>query len=711
MIIPEPCLLPYHPLPLKNESLPSYIFRLAQGNGYDPVQIFMRWITKCAVLQLDSRLIHATPGQIVPILHKVTAHSMESLYITMYHQFAPVILPPNISPAWWQSDTGQKLPYFESAKGRQHLLRREDHNGFCPICLQEATYQRLPWMLKRLILCPQHHCYLLEGCQQCGEQLTLPSIMSGQCMVCDFDLRASQVLSLPEDDLILQAQQCIYSWLIGQCAPVTLKLPQVPGQILLRILDGLQTVANLAGADWAGYYIPNHDPPDELYAALVKKGCAWASALRGLMNWPDGFFRFLDQYRFRPQSFPTNSLRALNVLYNTWIQRYWQHPEFDFLQEAFNQYLVQHFPPTRSLRHSARLQKYPELSQRFAYIDVRNAARMLNSSPPAIKAMVRDGLLDVYPERDESRPGIYLYRSQVETAILRQHEGFSKRVAAQKLGLNLPVVDKLLSAGLLHQTGTSPYVKQPVCLFQDEDIEAFQRCLANVVQLDPNATRGRIQLVRVVEMNGKVGLGIPQLIQRVLDGKLKAYHAHPRLFPLNDLCFDPTDIKGLVEQVKAENNWIGFLEVVDLLGITRRTLHYWMEQEILMPQTSFARAQYFSKTEVLQWQPRLMTSHEVAQLLCTDRGCLSLWVRTGYMEAVSHVGRFLFDRQHIEQWHQQYVTVGELKTLLYMNDFQVRELRANDVLQPVNTEHPRPWFYSRSKVICLQQRLTVGQKL
>ena len=700
----EPRLLPYHPRPLRDESLPSYLFRLAGGNGYDPISLLMIWLHHIVPTSPGKSFRHMEPHFLLPSLHSLTSQPIEMLYETMYHRFAPTLELPGKEIAYCQIEMDHTLAYFAGARGRSLFVRNPNQYCFCPLCLQETTYHRLPWMLKILVVCPEHHCYLIEHCQCCEARLSLSSVMQGHCDSCGFDLRNSRLLCLNDDDLILQAQRCIHSWLMGQAAPENLNLPDAPERILFRILDGLRTIANLAGPGWAGYHVTEHDSPNELYASVVAKGCTWASALQGLMNWPDGFFSFLEQYRFRPHPFRLNSLQALNVLYSTWIQVHWQHPGFDFLQQAFNQYLVNHFPPTRSLRRCARLQKYPELNNQFAYIDIRNAARLLNSSPPAIKTMIRDGLLDVYPERDGNRPGVFLYRSQIEAAVRRQHEGFSRKMAAQKLGLNLPVVDKLLNAGLLHQTGSSSYARNPICLFQDEDIAAFQTRLATVVRIEPEATDGRIRLVQAVEQNGKIALGIPQLIQRVLDEKITAYHAHPQLFPLNDLCFDPIDIVGLVQQVKKENDWISFLEVVDVLGISRRTLHYWMEHSILVPHASFARAQYFSKSEVLQWQQRLLTSIDVAHMLCVATGGISAWVRTGYLEPVSNVGKYLFDREYIEEWLQRYITLGELMCLLNVDSSMVRQWRAVGLLTPVNGAHTHPWFYHRREVMQLQQQ-------
>src|SRR5690606_10658573 len=117
-----------------------------------------------------------------------------------------------------------------------------------------------------------------------------------------------------------------------------------------------------------------------------------------------------------------------------------------------------------------------------------------------------------------------------------------------------------------------------------------------------------------------------------------------------------------------------------------------------------ARAQYFSKTEVLQWERRLMKSDEVAPILYTSRTSIDRWVGAGVLRNMNPAKNYIFDRYYIEEWHNQFITLPELKQILKVSNSIVREWRKQGKLKPVNPQ-VYPWFYERAEVIQLQERM------
>ena len=61
---------------------------------------------------------------------------------------------------------------------------------YCPECLQEDLYIRLPWRFISLEICPIHQCRILDECPNC--QKPLPLIAKGfdirQCPSCKYSL-------------------------------------------------------------------------------------------------------------------------------------------------------------------------------------------------------------------------------------------------------------------------------------------------------------------------------------------------------------------------------------------------------------------------------------------------------------------------------------------------------------------------------------------
>lgn len=62
---------------------------------------------------------------------------------------------------------------------------------YCPLCLRETNYYRLPWRFTHLVGCPQHNVYLLDQCGHCDAPVPLvPSpLRIGKCPTCGGDLR------------------------------------------------------------------------------------------------------------------------------------------------------------------------------------------------------------------------------------------------------------------------------------------------------------------------------------------------------------------------------------------------------------------------------------------------------------------------------------------------------------------------------------------
>ncbi|MHB8629864.1 MAG: TniQ family protein [Aggregatilineales bacterium] len=699
-------LLVNRPTPYPDESLVSYLERLVQANHYDPPSLFTAW------LRTDNRDTRAVNTVRQPAFFQrliaVTGQPLTTIHRMTAHRYAPLLLPPEVHPEWLPVNEETVLPLFPAKQPKP--IRTDDAAVYCPCCLQENAYHRIYWHFSGLTLCPFHARWFIDRCSNCGRPLTVTAITNAHCQHCRCDLRTAESTPLLQHDLAFQAQSCLYAWLDGRPAPGDLHLPIAPAPILFRLLDGLRVAAQNLGIGWAFLHdVQAHEPLPPAHSrrrlSLRQTSCLYATALRGLRDWPDGFFAFLDAYRLHTGG---HGLEELGVLYTTWLEHSWQHPAFAFVQEAFNGYLTSHFPPTRAVRQSVRLKRHPELAERFEYIDVRNAARQLNTSPPKIQRLVRDGLLTVYPVDDPVRPGIFLYRDQLKTW---QEETFlTKKQAAAILGVSVPMLDKLVEHGLLKMTGKHHKQDKVLAVLLLSDVERFRQQLSVHVNQQAFPTHGALTLKQAAGLNGKVGWGMVNLFERVLTGKLNAFQPHPELEPLSALWFEEQAIRALTQQVKDENGWLGFLETAALLQVGRRVLHHWIDSGLLIPVASFARAQYFLRSNVLKFHQRRVTTPEAVIWLETTRAAVSYWVRAGYLQILSGPGtnnhsEYVFDRQYLQAWHTQYITTPETKRLLNATDHLLRLWREKGKLTQLTREHRRPTFYARDQVFRLQQDL------
>jgi hypothetical protein len=153
------------------------------------------------------------------------------------------------------------------------------------------------------------------------------------------------------DQFGLFSQSVIRSWL-GLCSPTSVNLyeplPDEPPASLYRLLDGLRRAVMSVQRSWdylynapSGVGSPFFPCASKLDITPAKSYILYATAFKAMVNWPQGFYDFLDAYRLRDGQLPSDYVRRdLGRLYSSWLKRSWSHPAFRFVQEAFDQYLL-----------------------------------------------------------------------------------------------------------------------------------------------------------------------------------------------------------------------------------------------------------------------------------------------------------------------------------------------------------------------------------
>ena len=174
-------VLPIHPQPEPLESFTSYLMRLGEAN---------RIRYPC---DLGHRLF---PGQNPYGIRILTDHvpvtfgtvpqqaccSETRLLATTFH---------HLGRKFGRATEGKALSSF--LQGAIALSLR-----YCPLCLQEQPYYRLPWRFLSLTGCCQHGCRLLDRCGTCNQPIRLlhNMIRVGVCPSCQTPLHTAAVAPL-----------------------------------------------------------------------------------------------------------------------------------------------------------------------------------------------------------------------------------------------------------------------------------------------------------------------------------------------------------------------------------------------------------------------------------------------------------------------------------------------------------------------------------
>ena len=430
---------------------------------------------------------------------------------------------------------------------------------FCPMCLKQAAYHRLIWTPLATSVCLEHTCLLLDRCQLCNRQVTARDIVNAKCNGCGANLSCAE--SVQADEFGLLAQRVIQAWFSRHTPslPDTF-IPEELPRVLYRVVEGLRYIAQqLAASDWPLLHTLPFQPKGQMVnytvgsSALspVQSYCLYTTAFKGIVNWPTEFYRLLDAQRLHDvvKIRGSKMKEDLGSLYSLWYGFHWKiHPAFAFVQNAFDEYLAEHYGSVPSSSHWDRVCRRPDLAEKFGFVSLRQAEKTDGVSAWTIQRLIGTGKLkvhilydDAYRIKDELVNKEDLMRLQSRlTPLLSLNE------VVQILGVAEEVVSELVRMGILAiEYGRSRrfhYWK-----FRDQELRVFLSKIKNsplVRMLDGLESKNAIMtLDNASHMLEVVGLNAASTLQRVAEGKLRAYYDSYKTFRCGDLLFDPNDLQ------------------------------------------------------------------------------------------------------------------------------------------------------------------------
>ena len=354
------CRSPLRP----RESLPSLLIRLARENFYHSPAMVAQLCRER--LTRRDQVMRPTQTETFQILAELVQIEVDELHAASVQRFAPAINPPTYEQRSITLPSGKTVPVLTVFFSRVQIWP-ESNVQFCPLCLQESAHHRVDWLPLAVSVCLHHQCLLVRGCPKCQEQLKIQDVLETQCHNCDFELTQTPVISVAADQFGLSSQSVIQSWL-GLSPPTSVNseasLPGEPPATLYRLLDGLRRAVMCVRHSWdylygapSGVGVPLFPCTSKRDMTPAKSYILYATAFRGMVDWPRGFYDFLDAYKRRDGQAPCGHVhRDLGCIYTVWLEKLWRHPAFRFVQQAFDRYLSDEYSSTSALVCLRRLQ-------------------------------------------------------------------------------------------------------------------------------------------------------------------------------------------------------------------------------------------------------------------------------------------------------------------------------------------------------------------
>lgn len=695
-----------HPPPYVDETLASWLWRLAQCNYVHSPSVLLCHL-RDTVLKTTPVMRGITFGLREPVLFaalaEITNSSVEIVHQQTIHRFALVLATPNQEVTQLQVSSDKTLPLLSGHSTRNCYTPRF---AWCPACLTEERYVRLHWHIPLVTCCEVHRCWLLEECPSCQMRLKEPDILSGHCSGCHFCLERAESIPVPSGDLLLVMTSTVIGWLYGHLDTAPVELPDIPAAVLLRVLQGLRFVVQRAGNEWdfhhipAGIPVPNLDIVKQRYLKLFERGCLYATAFRGLLDWPHGFWAFLDAYRRRPVAKDESGLRReFGVLYISWMMRLWKHPAFDFIQDAFNDYLVNRVPVYQVV-DSSRIWDYPDLFERFDYLDRKRTTEYLDICIASVYRLVVEKNLT--PHRFEGDLDVWFARDELDCLKQKWRKHMPLQQVIQRLGTSLETVKGLAEAGLVRIVPIEEGIKEQKIYIDEYSVDTLINKLQKHTAIQTDEKQEGVLLRDVCVRHGSVKMNTAQLFERVLAGKLLAYHPHETIFPLRAMWFSFEDVNSLDDIVKGEQNWLNKEEVRAYLGVGWRAVRQLVATGFLQPKMRLGQKQFFSRVDVQIIEERWIFVDEMRKMLKVPASCVGQLVQYGVLQPVAvpfnkRDGCYIFDRAAFKAWHQENILTPELRTLT--SDFRTL-LRCLEV-QEIEPIVRFPNVYSRKEVMAV----------
>ncbi len=467
-------------------------------------------------------------------------------------------------------------------------------------------------------------------------------------------------------------------WLVGDGVshPNTYLLPEEPTRALYRFMDGLRMALMKVKPDLP--YL--HRLPIAMQATASMKEmkpqaltpyqsyCLHATALKAVVNWPQGFYDFLDAYRGQaPRGKPiTHAVGDLGSLY-TWLERYWQHSAFAFVQGAFNHYFLEKYGLKHEVIKSARYRNNRELVKHFAYMSVKEAADLLHTDNEMIKFLVQIGRLTKYESQDAHK-FLRLDRSEVLALQARWLDSISLVEASALIGVSQKAIPDMVKSGLLgaelSPSEGARYWRINKSSVVDLMNALTERCLdvgkhTSSVMDFTTATRHYVM---------KSGLDSAQLLLQVRNGLVRIYHKEDQPIRIRSLLLDRSDIDESLKRFYAENGWVDRMEAIRLLRTHPKTLTRWVNSGFLIMQ-KYKTSHVFDRRKIEEFLANHVRSKDAAEILGVDKKDVNVLARLGLLKAVSGpsidgYSCHIFKRETLFKWKNDWLTHKEAAKLL-----------------------------------------------
>lgn len=420
------------------------------------------------LLPLRPRPVHdeLPAGYMARLSERLGTESPRALWAAIASRYGagPNVLQQclGLSEIEWQHLKGPWLRYCKEVDLLPVGLSRADFTlevmRWCPQCLSESMHLRFQWSIKLVCWCDVHRVRLLDACPGCG---TVQRLERSRLSSCSCGYHLAHGSAEPGSDVLAYVQGCLNDSLQRGLSDVGFGLSANDWIELLRVAEQIidaqrsRATGQVAGLD------------------RVEKSARQSQALGQLLrDWPHGFHSLLAQHQAEKGTSLSIS-KTYGRIYK-WLYAYLEAPCFQFLRDAFEAYLNEHWwglicRRNRNLRNGTKAS--------HGRSTVSASATAAGTGPSTVKQLHLAGLVaaDVV-ELPSGRSAWSVPVSEIATIAGYVEDAVDLQTAARTLGVAKSRVRELVDARKLTAHIRSNGGSRPWMLSRMEVCELLERC-------------------------------------------------------------------------------------------------------------------------------------------------------------------------------------------------------------------------------------------
>lgn len=565
--------LPLRPLPIPYEPISDFLARLGNANGYDEAELW-------SILDRGD-----SPHEQV-LSDALNGHS----------------LPPFSGPANRRVNIPVELFGLRTADFT-NVYRR-----WCPLCIGDAAWLRPIWRLKVATVCSIHKVRLLQTCPGCGEWVRIQTILHGTC---ECGMRFAQAV-VPVVGKQVQLARALSASLKGKA---TLALESA--SVVLTTAHFVRMIC------YTGRFIegppltrPGQVPNLENFGMACRLFDGTALLLG---DWPNMFWHCLELYMHASPS-DASVRRVFGSLYRV-IYHNLRAPEFQFLRDAFELFLLDHWRGELCGRHRLFRQ---ETTQGHRHQGLARVSRATGLGSETLKRMVHQDWLPASRfTASPKRQLITIDKAQLPQFIPSPGDYFDLRRAARLLGIKHTRLRQLVAGGVVLADAKPDWSKNNRWYFRQNELNKF---MDQIRQFSQSCTlqAATVTLNHVLRYWRITPAVLCTLLRAVSQGEVPFAIAVQA--KLRDMVFPEMELRDwLDQQRKATTDWVSVVAAASSLGLKEEVVYELVSKNLLVADLTPKNGRMFKRISLHsleRFQAEYVSLAELARLRKTSASAL-----------------------------------------------------------------------------------------